>query len=124
MSRDKQIDEMTKIIQNTWLPINHGNVTVGDRRIREDDAHRVAYDLYNAGYRKKSEIVEEMCRMLREDLRGLVDADYLQRLLTLYEKKYTEGENTKAIYKHRTPNGATYITTEPISAENEDTEGE
>ena len=42
------------------------------------------------GYRKASEVAREMCGMLREDLRGLVDGDYLERLLTIYEKKYTE----------------------------------
>lgn len=32
-------------------------------------------------------------------------------------KKYTEGESAQAVYKHCTSNGATYITTEPNSAE-------
>ena len=44
------------------------------------------------GYRKASDVAREICGMLREDLRGFVDADYLERLLTIYEKKYTEGE--------------------------------
>lgn len=38
----------------------------------------------------RAEVAREMCGMLREDLRGLVDGDYLERLLTIYEKKYTE----------------------------------
>ena len=55
MSKEKQIEEMAKVIHNTWLPINCGNVTVGERRIYEDDARKVANNIYDAGYRKQSE---------------------------------------------------------------------
>lgn len=34
----------------------------------------------------------EIFGMLREDLKGEVDMEYLERLLTIYEKKYTESE--------------------------------
>ena len=42
---------------------------------------------YNA---KASEVAREIFGMLREDLKGEVDMEYLERLLTIYEKKYTE----------------------------------
>ena len=40
----------------------------------------------------KADTVRKMQERLREDLRGFVDVDYLERLLTIYEKKYTEGK--------------------------------
>lgn len=43
------------------------------------------------GYRKAEEVAREMCGMLRDDLRGFVDVDYLEKLLKIYEEKYTEG---------------------------------
>lgn len=38
----------------------------------------------------------------------------------LPEKKYTENEDIKSVYKHYTANGAIFVTSEPI--ESEDTE--
>lgn len=55
----------------------------------------LAHALTEKGYRKASEVAREISRMLREDLRGLVDLDYLERLLMIYEKKYTESEGTE-----------------------------
>lgn len=45
-----------------------------------------------AYYRKASDVAREMCGFLRDDLSGFVDKDYLERLIEIYEKKYTEGE--------------------------------
>ena len=50
-----------------------------------------AEKLIAKGYRKSTEVAREIFRMLREDLRGFVDMEYLERLIEIYEKKYTEG---------------------------------
>ena len=54
MSRDKQIEEMMRII-------NRANGEPDDSKYSEQDAT----DLYNAGYRKASEVAEDIIRMLR-----------------------------------------------------------
>lgn len=92
MSRDKQIAEMAK---HCCFPCDmecDGECIEGIDPSKCYGACETANALYLAGYRKASEVAREICEMLREDLRGFVDADYLERLLTIYEKKYTEGE--------------------------------
>lgn len=44
------------------------------------------------GYRKASEVAEEICGFIREDLSGFVDKDYLERLIEIYKKKYTKNK--------------------------------
>ena len=44
--------------------------------------------LYNAGYRKASEVAEEIFEKLKVDLKGYIGLNYLDEL----KKKYTEGE--------------------------------
>jgi hypothetical protein len=46
------IEEMTELIRNTWLPIMQGDITVGETRISDYDAVRIAEALYEAGYKK------------------------------------------------------------------------
>ena len=50
-----QLEDMTYIIQNTWLPIMRGADTIGETRIGERDASRIANNLIEAGYRKQHE---------------------------------------------------------------------
>jgi hypothetical protein len=50
-----QIEEMTYIIQNTWLPIMRGQDTVGETHIGERDAIRIATKLIEANYVKQQE---------------------------------------------------------------------
>ena len=84
LNRNKQIEEMANIL---W------HIPSGYSLNSYNDCEMIAESIYeNGGYRKASEVAREICGMLREDLRGFVDADYLERLLTIYEKKYTEGE--------------------------------
>ena len=40
----------------------------------------------------KQEVAREICGWLRDDLRGMVDNNYLESLIKIYEKKYTESE--------------------------------
>ena len=50
-----QIEEMARVIQDTWLPRMEGMNTVGELRIGSRDADRIATNLYNASYRKQKE---------------------------------------------------------------------
>ncbi len=47
------IEEMTTVIKNTWLPINRGDTTIGETRLSEYDAFRLANALYDAGHTKQ-----------------------------------------------------------------------
>lgn len=93
MSRDKQteIEELAKAICGLGRDC-HG-CTASMSYICK--AKKYAERAVDKGYAKASEVAREMCGMLREDLRGFVDGDYLERLLTTYEKKYTESEDEK-----------------------------
>ena len=78
--KNKQIDEMAEQLYGIF-------------GLSMPTATKVAtYLTEKKGYRKASEVAREICGMLRDDLRGFVDENYLERLLTIYEKKYTEGE--------------------------------
>ena len=85
MNRDKQIEEMRK----TVAKIHRFFLEDDDCKILDD---YIADELYAEGYRKASEVAREIFGMLRIDLKGEVDMEYLERLLTIYEKKFTEGE--------------------------------
>lgn len=50
-----QLEEMASIIKNTWLPIMQGADTVGETRIGERDAIRIANRLTEANYVKQVE---------------------------------------------------------------------
>ena len=50
-----QLEDMTGIIQNTWLPIMRGVDTIGETHISERDAIRIANNLIAAKYVKQAE---------------------------------------------------------------------
>lgn len=76
MSRDEQIEEMATIIcQNTEFDTMWG------------ECYQSAEALYNAGYRKASDVAREVVEDMREMIKGYENIDvYLDRI----EKKYTE----------------------------------
>ena len=96
MNRDKQIEKMNTDIEEARREFkrlaNHILLFYGDEMPKRENYFCATYLIDGKGYRKASDVAREMCGMLRDDLRGFVDADYLERLLTIYEKKYTEGE--------------------------------
>ena len=51
----EQIEEMAKVIQDTWLPCMEGMNVVGELRIGSRDANRIATNLYSEGYRKQKD---------------------------------------------------------------------
>jgi hypothetical protein len=87
MNRDKQMNEMRHLADEMGKAIS----TEYEKRVLADERKLEAVLIEN-GWRKASEVAREIFGMLREDLKGEVDMEYLERLLTIYEKKYTEGE--------------------------------
>lgn len=88
MNKEKQIEEMTEdlcTIECKGMKCNECDHYGCKYRV-------LAEALYNLSYLKASEVAREIFGMLREDLRGEVDMNYLERLIEIYEKKYTEGE--------------------------------
>jgi predicted nucleic-acid-binding protein len=85
MNKDKQIEKMEKDIPAKIfvydLRENSANIDEKHRRI-------VAELLYNRGYRKASEVVEEVIRILRAA--GINEHRY--PVVAELKKKYTEGE--------------------------------
>ena len=49
------LEELTTIIQNTWLPIMRGQDTIGETYLGERDARRIANRLIEAKYVKQRE---------------------------------------------------------------------
>jgi NADH pyrophosphatase NudC (nudix superfamily) len=56
-----QLEEMTYIIHNTWLPIMRGLDTIGETIISERDAARIANELIEANYVKQREGKWKLC---------------------------------------------------------------
>ena len=48
---EDNFDRMREVISNTKLPINAGDTTVGETRLREGDVFRLATALINEGFR-------------------------------------------------------------------------
>ena len=82
MNRDKQIEEMAKYL--------HGNFIAYDTRWLED-CRSLAISLYDAGYRKSTEVAEDIIRMLRAA--GINEWRY--PIVADIKKKYTESEKDK-----------------------------
>lgn len=62
MDKEKQIEEMTTVIANTYLPVMQGVTTVGEICLGGGDAWRISNALYNAGCRKQKEDTVEVVR--------------------------------------------------------------
>ena len=141
--KEKQIEEMAKTMleesqkanvepvlemEGKEVVLGENATKVLDNILEQAFIPFLAEVLYNTGYRKASEVAREIfeeidiliVRRMIPDA-ALIDDRLITDIAEL-KKKYTEGESTQVVYKHYTPDGATYITTEPISAESEDTE--
>ena len=94
MSKEKQIEEMAKVIDSEYdciIPCkecpyyNYTNCTDVKSAIK----------LYNAGYRKQSDVVREIFEEINEIKKqytsGDIDGNELYVRLYLLEKKHTEG---------------------------------
>ena len=89
MERDKQIEEMARV----WCPFpNRNDCNKCNKGCYEISKSEM---LYNAGYRKASEVVRDIFNDLNEMWhkgRGFINYSDLVRLERLHEQKYTEGE--------------------------------
>ncbi len=48
----QQIEEIFKLLQSVYLPINYGDVTIGATRLKDTDTFKLASALHDAGYIK------------------------------------------------------------------------
>lgn len=77
MSKDKQIEEMGNAIYlASPLPA-----------MWREDALIISEKLHKAGYRKASEVVEEIFEKLKVDLKGYIGLNYLDELKKKYEEE-------------------------------------
>lgn len=96
MSRDKQIEEMAKAIKFCK------DTSINECHTKDSCRHCIAEQIYNAGYRKQSEVAMEIlenieklitkeCLVFKDEngIRGYVDASVHYAIAEL-KKKYTE----------------------------------
>lgn len=121
MNKEKQIKEMAK------ATMKHCEIDNQCGSCHWSTCNEcLAEVLYNAGYRKTSEVAREIFEEIESKKLFVKDRIGNMRAVVLFEdvaelkKKYEEIEKDDAIYKHYTNTGATYITSEP--KESEDTE--
>ena len=102
MSRDKQIEKMCEVLRENAVSCKTCNLYAegfcyGNCELAEDN-QTVCEALYNAGYRKATDVAEEIFAEIEKfTYRYLNDADYsggdLIYDIAELKKKYTEGEN-------------------------------
>ena len=86
MSREKQIEEMAKIIARRRAAFRNPNVAF------MTTARKTADSIYSAGYRKKREVAREIFDEIERTFKGLLNGDIgdILKLLSALKKKYTE----------------------------------
>lgn len=89
MDREKQIEEMAKIIARRRVVFRNSNIAI------MTTARKTADSLYNAGYRKQSEVVKEIFEEIDNIISNLRDSPFYSSSDAVYEltelkKKYTE----------------------------------
>ena len=92
MSREKQIEEMAKVLCNS---IMCDLETFDNCRMPQGNCsrcQRVAKDLYNADYRKQSEVAKEIFDEIERTFKGLLNGDIsnVLKLLSTLKKEYVE----------------------------------
>ena len=103
MSRDKQIEEMAKLLCSTCYETNEEDCKKFEGVCGICDANR----LYNAGYRKSTDIAEEIFAEIDTLLQlgrryNMMQGDYytfeLRQSIAELKKKYTEREKDNEKY--------------------------
>lgn len=96
--RDKQIDEMAKIIvrencmKEPCVNCNYGDYVIGEIDCIE---YLIAENLYKAGYRKASDVIEEYRQKVNTKMgkhTHLLGKEYVQRILREVKKEMLEGK--------------------------------
>jgi hypothetical protein len=85
--QDKQIEKMAKIIADCEVLLR-GDIIWKDEDVSDDLALCIARVLNEEGYRKASEVAEDIIRILRAA--GINEHRY--PVIAAIKKKYTEGE--------------------------------
>ena len=103
MSRDKQIEEMAKILCDNYS-MGECMVDTFDCLEGHCEKRERIEALYNAGYRKTSEVAREVFEEVHESIKAerfhhnnfgyLVYLEDIDRILAELKKKYTESEKT------------------------------
>lgn len=86
MSKDKQIEEMTETINDLYG---------SDAMYYGVDSYGIATALYNAGYRKQSEVIEKYRQKVNVKMgkhTHLLGKEYVQRILREVAKEMKGGE--------------------------------
>ena len=82
MDREKQINEIAKIIARRSMAFRNPNVAF------MTTARKTADSIYNADYRKQSEVIDEFVKMLKDtsmtkwDYHEAVDVEEIDRIAT------------------------------------------
>lgn len=86
MDREKQINEIAKIIARRSMAFRNPNVAF------MTTARKTANSIYNAGYRKQIEAAREIFDEIERTFKGLLNGDIgdILKLLKYLEKKYAE----------------------------------
>ena len=92
MDREKQIEEMAKIIARRRAAFRNPNVAF------MTTARKTADSIYSAGYRKQSEIAKEIFEEIERTFKGLLNGDIsnIPKLLSTLKKEYVEQKLDKA----------------------------
>ena len=86
MDREKQINEIAKIIARRSMAFRNPNVAF------MTTARKTADSIYNADYRKQREVAMEIFDEIERTFEGLLNGDIgdILKLLSTLKKKYTE----------------------------------
>ena len=86
MEREKQINEIAKIIARRSMAFRNPNIAF------MTTARKTADSIYNAYYRKQSEVAREIFDEIERTFKGLLNGDIsnILKLLSTLKKEYTE----------------------------------
>lgn len=92
MEREEQINEIAKIIARRSMAFRNPNVAF------MTTAYKTANSIYNAGYRKQSEVAREIFDEIERTFKGLLNGDIsnILKLLSTLKKEYVEQKRDEA----------------------------
>lgn len=90
MDKEKQIEEMYKDVGEALMHNSVVNIVNGG--FIGVNSEGMARELFDADYRKQSEVAREIFAEMRKQINGYENIDII---LDRLEKKYLEGENEK-----------------------------
>ena len=89
MSRDKQIEEMAKTLNEATFGVNKH--IIADHIHKPEAIEEIATHLYNAGYRKSTDLAEEIFAEIEEAVGDIINRFPFAKIKYLeLKKKYTK----------------------------------